>query len=61
MQISRERVLMLVRDRFGDQEARRAADQLPEEIDHERQADLLHKYHLGPEDLLQRFGGLGER
>jgi uncharacterized protein (DUF2267 family) len=61
VKISREQVLSLIRDRFGDQEAQRAADELPDQIDHEQHAELLRKYHLAPKDFLQRFGGLGER
>jgi hypothetical protein len=61
MQISREEMLSLIRDRFGDREAQHAADDLPDQIDHEQHADLLRKYHLTPKDFLQRFGGLGER
>lgn len=61
MQISREQVLLLIRDRFGDHEARRAANELPDEIDHQQHADLLRKYHLAPKDFLQHLGGLGER
>jgi hypothetical protein len=59
--ISREQVLLLIRDRFGDHEAQRAAEELPDEIDHRRHADLLRKYHLAPKDFLQHLGGLGER
>ena len=61
MQISREQMLLLIRDRFGEQQAQRAADELPDQIDHEQHADLLRKYHLAPKDFLQHFGGLGKR
>jgi hypothetical protein len=62
MRIPKEQMLSLIRDRFGDREARQAAVALPDQIDHEQHADLLRKYHIAPPDLLQRFGGsVGKR
>ena len=57
MQIPKDQVLTLIRDRAGDEHAQQATKELPDQVDHEQHADLLKKYNIDPQDLLQRFGG----
>lgn len=57
MQIPKDQILTLIRDRAGDTQAQQADNELPDQVDHEQHADLLKKYNLDPQDLLQHFGG----
>jgi hypothetical protein len=57
VQIPRDQVVSLIRDRLGDREAQLATRRLPDQVDHEQDAELLRKYHITVPDLLQRFGG----
>lgn len=57
MQIPKDQILSLIRDRGGDNQAQKAQDELPDQVDHEQHADLLKKYNIDPQDLLQQFGG----
>lgn len=57
MQIPKDQILSLIRDRGGDQQAQQAQNELPDQVDHEQHADLLKKYNIDPQELLQHFGG----
>lgn len=57
MQIPKDQILSLIRDHAGDQQAQQASNELPDQVDPEQHADLLKKYNIDPQDLLQRFGG----
>jgi uncharacterized protein (DUF2267 family) len=58
MQIPKDKVLELIRDRVGGDKADQAANELPDQVDPEQHAGLLQKFGINPQDLLG--GGLGD-
>ena len=62
MQIPKEQVLDLIRDRVGGDRADQAANELPDQVDPEQHADLLSKFGIDPQDLLGGgLGGIGDK
>jgi hypothetical protein len=57
MEIPKDRIVELIRERTGGDQASEAADELPDRIDPDRDAELLSKYGIDPQDPLG--GGLG--
>jgi hypothetical protein len=57
MQIDRDTVLDLIRERGGDADA--AARELPAQIDTDQHRDLLDRFGVNPQELLGKLGGLG--
>ncbi len=57
MEIPKEKIIELIRDRVGGDKAQQADQELPGQVDPEQHGDLLSKYGLNPQDLLG--GGLG--
>ena len=59
MQVSKDRILALLRE-GGDQQKADAVDrQLPDEIDFERDRGALENLGLDPKELLQKITGEG--
>ena len=58
MEIPKDKILDLIRDRAGADKADQAAGELPDQVDPEKHADLLKKFGIDPQDLLG--GGLGD-
>jgi hypothetical protein len=58
MEIPKEKVLELIRERVGGQQADQANNELPDKVDPEQHGDLLSKFGINPQDLLG--GGLGD-
>jgi hypothetical protein len=56
MQIPREKVVGLLRDRGQDDLADQAENRLPEQIDLDQHADLLKEHGVEPQELLGRIG-----
>jgi hypothetical protein len=56
MEIPKEKVVQLLRDRGQDQLADQADSHLPDPIDLDQHADLLKQHGLEPQDLLGRIG-----
>lgn len=57
MEIPKEKILELLRSR-GDQDKAEQADQeLPDQVDPERDSGLLSKFGVEPSELLGKFGG----
>ncbi len=52
MQIPKEQILSMIEQRAGAGQAQQAADQLPDQVDHEQHADLLSKFGINPQELL---------
>ena len=52
MQIPKDKILDLIRERAGGAQADQAASELPEQVDPEQHADLLSKFGIDPQDLL---------
>lgn len=57
MQIDKDMILNLLRQRGDTQQADQAAQELPNSVDTDRDAGLLERFGLNPQDLMQQFGG----
>jgi hypothetical protein len=55
MQFDKQTVINLIEEQMGSQHADQAAQELPDQVDHEHHADLLQKFGVNPEDLMSRF------
>lgn len=55
MQFDKQTVINLIEEQMGSRHADQAAQELPDQVDHEQHADLLHKFGVNPEDLMSRF------
>jgi hypothetical protein len=58
MEIPKDKVLDLIRERVGGEKADQAANDLPDQVDPEKHGDLLAKFGINPSDLLG--GGLSD-
>jgi hypothetical protein len=58
MEIPKDKNLELIRERAGGDKADQAAGELPDQVDPEQHAGLLHKFGIDPQELLS--GGLGD-
>jgi hypothetical protein len=58
MEIPKDKIIELIRQRAGDDTADQAGNELPDQVDPEKHADLLSKFGIDPKDLLG--GGLGD-
>ena len=56
MQINRETVVDMIRQRAGDEPADRAAQVLPEQVDLDQYSDQLRQFGVSPQDLMARAG-----
>jgi hypothetical protein len=54
MEIDREHVVALLREKGKDDRVQHAIDQLPEKIDHEKHAQHLEKLGIDPGELAQK-------
>jgi predicted PhzF superfamily epimerase YddE/YHI9 len=59
MQIDKGTILDLLRERGQQDQASQAEQELPDQVDTEQHADLLQRFGLDPQELLQRFMGGG--
>jgi hypothetical protein len=57
VEIDKDTVLGLLRERGQEREAAQAEQELPSTVDTERDAGLLQKFGVDPEELLSRFTG----
>lgn len=58
MEIPKEQILQMLRDRGKDDQAQQADQQLPDKVDPEKHGDLLSRFGIDPSELL---GGLGDK
>jgi hypothetical protein len=62
MEIPKEQILKLLRERGQDDKVTEADQQLPDQVDPEQHADLLSKLGIDPKELLGGgLGGLGDK
>jgi hypothetical protein len=60
MEIPKEKILELLRERGDHDKAERADGELPDRVDPERDKGILDQLGINPQDLLGRLpGGLG--
>jgi hypothetical protein len=57
MEIPKDKIIELIRERAGGDKAGQAEQELPDQVDPEKHGDLLAKFGIDPQDLLG--GGLG--
>jgi hypothetical protein len=55
MQFDKQAVLQLIEEQMGSQQAQQAAQQLPDQVDHQEHAHLLQQFGVDPQQLLTRF------
>jgi hypothetical protein len=59
MEIPKDKIIDLIRDRAGGDKAGQADRELPDQVDPEQHGDLLAKFGVDPKELLGG-GGLGD-
>jgi hypothetical protein len=59
VQIDKNTVLDLLRERGQQDQASQAEQELPDQVDTDRDAGVLQRFGLDPQELLQRFMGGG--
>ena len=57
MEIPKDAILKLIRERLGGDKADEADRELPDKVDPDKHADLLSRFGVDPKELLG--GGLG--
>ena len=62
MEIPKEQILEFLRERGDHEKAGQAGKELPDKVDPGRDAGLLSKFGIDPQDLLGKLpGGLGDK
>ena len=59
MQLDKNMILDLLRERGQGDQASQAEQELPDQVDTDRDGGLLQKFGLDPQDLIQKFMGGG--
>jgi hypothetical protein len=59
MQLDKEMILDLLRERGQQDQAGQAEQQLPDQVDTDQDASLLRSFGVDPQELFQRFAGEG--
>ena len=59
MQIPKEQILEFLRSRGQQDKAQQADQELPDQVDTDRDAGLLSKFGIDPMDLVKKLGGGG--
>jgi hypothetical protein len=57
MEIPKDQILALIRDRGGDHQAGEADQQLPDKVDPEKHGGILEKFGVSPQELIEKFAG----
>jgi hypothetical protein len=62
MNIDKQQIIELLRSRGDQDQAAQADSELPDTVDTDKDAGLLSKFGINPEDLLGKLpGGLGDK
>jgi len=61
MEIPKDKILALLKERGEGEKADQADQELPDQVDPERDSGLLEKLGIDPKNLLGNLGGLGEK
>ena len=59
MQLDKNMILDLLRERGQQDQADQADQQLPDQVDTDQHAGLLQQFGLDPQELIQKFMGGG--
>jgi hypothetical protein len=57
MQIPKDQILDFLRNQGKHDEAAKAEQDLPDQVDHEQHSDLLSKHGIDPQELISKVGG----
>jgi hypothetical protein len=57
MEIPKDKILELIRERGDSGQAEQAEQELPDQVDPERDSGLLAKFGIDPQDVLGKLGG----
>jgi hypothetical protein len=57
MEIPKDKILELIRQRGESGQAEQAEQELPDQVDPERDSGLLAKFGIDPQDVLGKLGG----
>ncbi len=57
MEISKDQLLEIVRSHGDDQKTARAEQELPDQVDTDRDQNLLERFGIDPQELIRRFKG----
>jgi hypothetical protein len=57
MEIPKDKILELLQQQGKNDQVEPARDELPDQVDPERDSGLLAKFGIDPQDLLTKFGG----
>ena len=62
MEIPKDKILELIRQRGDEGQAAQADQELPDQVDPEQHSALLEKFGINPQELLSGgLGGIGDR
>ena len=61
MEIPKDKILELLRQRGQDDKAAQAEQELPDQVDPERDSGILSKLGIDPQDLMGSLGGVGDK
>ena len=61
MEIPKDKILELLRNRGEDDKAQQADQQLPDQVDPERDRGILDRLGIDPQDLMGNLGGMGDK
>jgi hypothetical protein len=62
VEIPKDKILELLRERGEDDKAQQAEGELPDQVDTEQHGDLLQKYGIDVKDLAGKLpGGIGDK
>jgi hypothetical protein len=57
MELPKDQVLQFLKDRGDSDQADQADKELPDQVDTDRDAGLLSKFGVDPQDLVSKLGG----
>jgi hypothetical protein len=55
MQIDKEQIIQLLRERGDHDKAQHAQQKLPDKVDHEQHGNLLQELGINPQELLSKL------
>lgn len=58
MNIDKQQIIDLLRNRGDNDQADQANQELPDQVDTDRDSGLLSKFGINPQDLLGKLGGM---
>ena len=57
MEIPKDKVLELLRAKGHEDQVDQAEQELPDQVDPDKHADLLEKFGVSPQELMSKLGG----